>query len=104
SQRSPRPLHDAPPPTRRSSELPAAEGDHPDPENEGNGTGNPRRQRSRLRRDSPALDIAADKPVEDRHIDAGQDQKSELRLEIGIDRKSTRLNSSHDQVSYAVFC
>src|SRR2546428_8128148 len=26
-----------------------------------------------------------------------------LRLELG-DRKSTRLNSSHDQISYAVFC
>src|SRR2546421_6929335 len=25
-------------------------------------------------------------------------------LEEGIDRKSTRLNSSHDQISYAVFC
>src|SRR2546421_11870490 len=24
--------------------------------------------------------------------------------EIRIDRKSTRLNSSHDQISYAVFC
>src|SRR3989440_6131465 len=24
--------------------------------------------------------------------------------EIGVDRKSTRLNSSHDQISYAVFC
>jgi len=24
--------------------------------------------------------------------------------EIGRDRKSTRLNSSHDQISYAVFC
>src|SRR3989440_3451224 len=23
---------------------------------------------------------------------------------VGIDRKSTRLNSSHDQISYAVFC
>src|SRR2546421_8825701 len=27
----------------------------------------------------------------------------ELRL-CGPDRKSTRLNSSHDQISYAVFC
>src|SRR2546421_1038829 len=27
-----------------------------------------------------------------------------LLLEIWIDRKSTRLNSSHDQISYAVFC
>src|SRR5216683_6932758 len=25
-------------------------------------------------------------------------------LAIGADRKSTRLNSSHDQISYAVFC
>src|SRR2546430_11908198 len=24
--------------------------------------------------------------------------------ELGIDRKSTRLNSSHSQISYAVFC
>src|SRR2546421_3452572 len=24
--------------------------------------------------------------------------------EAGVDRKSTRLNSSHDQISYAVFC
>src|SRR2546421_4767314 len=26
------------------------------------------------------------------------------RIEGGKDRKSTRLNSSHDQISYAVFC
>src|SRR2546428_9663202 len=26
------------------------------------------------------------------------------RLPPGLDRKSTRLNSSHDQISYAVFC
>src|SRR2546428_1841200 len=26
------------------------------------------------------------------------------RLQKGEDRKSTRLNSSHDQISYAVFC
>src|SRR2546428_9431848 len=26
------------------------------------------------------------------------------RANVGIDRKSTRLNSSHDQISYAVFC
>src|SRR5256886_13190806 len=25
-------------------------------------------------------------------------------LAVGIDRKSTRLNSSHSQISYAVFC
>src|SRR2546421_9408885 len=27
-----------------------------------------------------------------------------LRFSSGRDRKSTRLNSSHDQISYAVFC
>src|SRR2546421_3979390 len=27
-----------------------------------------------------------------------------LPLRFGGDRKSTRLNSSHDQISYAVFC
>src|SRR2546421_6270538 len=27
-----------------------------------------------------------------------------VHAEVGIDRKSTRLNSSHDQISYAVFC
>src|SRR5688572_32121385 len=26
------------------------------------------------------------------------------RLPVGVDRKSTRLNSSHSQTSYAVFC
>src|SRR5206468_4778414 len=26
------------------------------------------------------------------------------RVICGVDRKSTRLNSSHDQISYAVFC
>src|SRR5206468_9726164 len=37
-----------------------------------------------------ALDVAM-------HQGAGGDH-------LGIDRKSTRLNSSHDQISYAVFC
>src|SRR2546427_9430889 len=27
-----------------------------------------------------------------------------LTLAVGLDRKSTRLNSSHSQISYAVFC
>src|SRR2546421_10548033 len=34
---------------------------------------------------------------------AGTDEAKEELQEI-IDRKSTRLNSSHDQISYAVFC
>src|SRR5256886_13314264 len=32
-------------------------------------------------------------------VDRGDD-----RLRTGADRKSTRLNSSHSQISYAVFC
>src|SRR5206468_8946747 len=31
-------------------------------------------------------------------------QKLRRKVELGKDRKSTRLNSSHDQISYAVFC
>src|SRR5688572_17578192 len=41
-------------------------------------------------------------------IERVEDQLSELRrpgpIAGGIDRKSTRLNSSHSQISYAVFC
>src|SRR2546430_17012501 len=30
--------------------------------------------------------------------------EAEAPPEVGLDRKSTRLNSSHSQISYAVFC
>src|SRR2546430_16243161 len=33
-----------------------------------------------------------------------RDPRVDLRLAGGGDRKSTRLNSSHSQISYAVFC
>src|SRR2546427_1760128 len=39
-------------------------------------------------------------PVDALHLHV---QKHEVRPELG-DRKSTRLNSSHSQISYAVFC
>src|SRR5206468_10775700 len=35
------------------------------------------------------------------HTDIGRDG---MMTGVNIDRKSTRLNSSHDQISYAVFC
>src|SRR5947209_17329627 len=35
-------------------------------------------------------------------VHVGEDQ--ELAVEVGVDRKSTRLNSSHANISYAVFC
>src|SRR2546421_6769831 len=34
----------------------------------------------------------------------GVDAKNTTPEDISRDRKSTRLNSSHDQISYAVFC
>src|SRR5216683_6086403 len=39
------------------------------------------------------------RPVE-RHVRSGRSRTDSARR----DRKSTRLNSSHDQISYAVFC
>src|SRR2546430_3717591 len=38
------------------------------------------------------------------HGDAAAQELKELKAEAGGDRKSTRLNSSHSQISYAVFC
>src|SRR2546430_7789594 len=35
---------------------------------------------------------------------SGETQREAVRRHIGLDRKSTRLNSSHSQISYAVFC
>src|SRR5947209_13797286 len=32
------------------------------------------------------------------------DRKERIRLKCRLDRKSTRLNSSHANISYAVFC
>src|SRR5438270_5801097 len=46
--------------------------------------------------------------INSRRRDIGVVQEVELRVEPcvgnGSDRKSTRLNSSHSQISYAVFC
>src|SRR6266571_1856966 len=65
---------------------PSAEGDHADPHQKGNSARDLRRQGGRVRRDSPTLDIAAGKQMKDRHVDARQDEKTELRLEIGVVR------------------
>src|SRR6266849_2322720 len=63
---------------------PSAEGDHPDPNQEGNGARDLGAQRRSMRRDTPAVDIAADIQMKDRHVDPRQDQKDELRLKIRI--------------------
>src|SRR5688572_32515386 len=41
-----------------------------------------------------------------KRIERGQKraEKAIARSPIAVDRKSTRLNSSHSQISYAVFC
>src|SRR2546421_7003166 len=44
-------------------------------------------------------------PHLDRHVEHERDVRNETAGgEPDGDRKSTRLNSSHDQISYAVFC
>src|SRR3712207_8184919 len=40
----------------------------------------------------------------ERDVDVGQPGRLRRRLVLGQDRKSTRLNSSHANISYAVFC
>src|SRR5690242_20979133 len=39
-----------------------------------------------------------------RHVDMRQANRRQRRLQLLGDRKSTRLNSSHMSISYAVFC
>src|SRR5688572_31557558 len=45
-------------------------------------------------------------PGADLHLLIGGDSYADQQVEVGPrqDRKSTRLNSSHSQISYAVFC
>src|SRR5690606_41934733 len=46
----------------------------------------------------------ARKAVERTRIVAGEEHRIGPRHAVGQDRKSTRLNSSHVKISYAVFC
>src|SRR5206468_10051345 len=59
-----------------------------------------RRDRDDLRTDRQGQVAAAPEDAV-RGRGAGQDHQRPVRE---LDRKSTRLNSSHDQISYAVFC
>src|SRR2546428_7448652 len=38
------------------------------------------------------------------HLEVEVVEEANVLRKRGVDRKSTRLNSSHDQISYAVFC
>src|SRR5207245_8012496 len=42
--------------------------------------------------------------INDAHIFCRPDQLNEEKMWASLDRKSTRLNSSHGSISYAVFC
>src|SRR2546429_5318474 len=46
-------------------------------------------------------DVPISAPADGNNVGAGRPSKKEDR---GTDRKSTRLNSSHGYISYAVFC
>src|SRR3712207_7469017 len=58
-------------------------------------------QRHRPRGEEDRLDI-------EEHEEQGEDVVADVELDVGrtlrLDRKSTRLNSSHANISYAVFC
>src|SRR5256886_8992926 len=44
------------------------------------------------------------KSCTDCHVSARNDNNAWMAQVLMLDRKSTRLNSSHSQISYAVFC
>src|SRR5688572_31824318 len=54
-------------------------------------------------RDEPEVDLDQIAAADAHDLALLQDAE-ELDLQLGVDRKSTRLNSSHSQISYAVFC
>src|SRR2546430_11594847 len=49
-------------------------------------------------------DEIVDLPFELVRVDEGVDPERAEEVPDALDRKSTRLNSSHSQISYAVFC
>src|SRR2546427_8642295 len=52
-------------------------------------------------------DTAKEKPQEGEVVAVGAGKLHEgkrIPMDVEVDRKSTRLNSSHSQISYAVFC
>src|SRR3712207_8786515 len=59
------------------------------------------RSRGRPRRHELRRHRAA---AQQRRVQADQEERRSLRRREGPDRKSTRLNSSHANISYAVFC
>src|SRR2546421_6552938 len=92
----PLPLHDALPISRRRARLRASGVRAP-----GDALGHPRRTVV-IEAVAPAVD-GGRYPVK-REVGAVLEVTADVFKEGHEDRKSTRLNSSHDQISYAVFC
>src|SRR2546430_3822383 len=58
-------------------------------------------QRRDAKTDEPQASARGEQGEEENRLEQGRDR---IREREPIDRKSTRLNSSHSQISYAVFC
>src|SRR3712207_7146954 len=52
----------------------------------------------------PTVSPHADEVDDEDQRRAGLDDPAGATVAVGLDRKSTRLNSSHANISYAVFC
>src|SRR5688572_31966508 len=70
------------------------------------GGGNRHRRDSQLRSDVSGVDDYLCDESRKRRTNPGypRGDRSRIRNQCRQDRKSTRLNSSHSQISYAVFC
>src|SRR2546422_3382812 len=63
------------------------------------------RSRRRVRDAVAGLERALDRVLRDERLAAARRRRDDHRLiRVDGDRKSTRLNSSHGYISYAVFC
>src|SRR5690606_41060523 len=90
-------------PTRRSSDLECFQCDDPGRD----GGGEVLRQEGPQRLVFPGLDVACRPVVQDaqaKHALFSEIDRNARAQGIARDRKSTRLNSSHVKISYAVFC
>src|SRR5205814_3859483 len=93
----PAPRDPHPSPTRRSSDLPAHPRHQEAPRHEKARSHLKERRKADKRPLDREIGRAPDQPGGG---EAGENQRAQARL----DRKSTRLNSSHLGISYAVFC
>src|SRR2546430_8947582 len=71
-----------------------------DPGAVGGGIGEPGRDEQNLRRSALRPRAGRDRFL----ADNGGPRRGQVLVDFDADRKSTRLNSSHSQISYAVFC